>query len=464
MDSVKALEIEKKLKGQTLQEWQISSLINFGKSAAVFRGTNLMDGSTVAIKIFDDELIEKYGDTAQLKRIERELELVGRSHPNMVKILGGGFDSVTQNHFIVMEFLSGQNVKDCLEHIPMDNVPALVSQLAKCCEYLEMLGLAHRDIKPENIVISEDYSTLTLLDFGVIRPFGRGDITDDNGVQSFVGTLQYSSPEFLLRQEEDTIEGWRALTFYQIAAVTHDLVMRKPIFSDNVQPYARLVNAVQFNTPTIDNKAVPSYLIEVAKLGLMKDFRKRLSVLTWQSFHPPSPSSDKLADLRDRVSRRSAIIEDSAAALTSQEIDTAITLVEDVISQLKLKARAIRNANRSAFPPINISREADILCIGFDRSFPHNLCGDLRIWLEVQVIDPAVGLVAIFAKGSLSTKNVLQAETSVAIFHGLSSSGDLALSIERALYEAIDQAQSAPSGSDSLLLELSATTYETEHV
>lgn len=464
MDRVKALEIEKKLKGQTLQEWQISSLINFGKSAAVFRGTNLMDGSTVAIKIFDDELIEKYGDTAQIKRIERELELVGRSHPNMVKILGGGFDSVTQNHFIVMEFLSGKNIKDCLEHIPIDNVPALVSQLARCCEYLEMLGLAHRDIKPENIVISEDYSTLTLLDFGVIRPFGRGDITDDNGVQSFVGTLQYSSPEFLLRQEEDTVEGWRALTFYQIAAVTHDLVMRKPIFSDNVQPYARLVNAVQFNTPTIDNKAVPSYLIEVAKLGLMKDFRKRLSVLTWQSFHPPSPSSDKLAALRERVSKRSAIIDDSAAALTSQAIDTAITLVEDVISHLKLKARAIRNANRSAFPPINISREADILCIGFDKSLPHNLCGDLRIWLEVQVIDPAVGLVAIFAKGSLSPENGLQPETSVAIFHGLSSSGDLALSIERVLYEAIDQAQSVPSGSDSLLLELSATTYEAEHV
>ncbi|WP_131725678.1 hypothetical protein ACTTAL_06905 [Rhodobacter capsulatus] len=110
MDRVKALEIESKLKGQTLQQWQISSLINFGKSAAVFRGKNITDGGTVAIKIFDDELIEKYGDSAQLKRIDRELELIGKSHPNMVKILGGGFDSVTGNHFIVMEFLPGKNI------------------------------------------------------------------------------------------------------------------------------------------------------------------------------------------------------------------------------------------------------------------------------------------------------------------------------------------------------------------
>ncbi len=464
MDRVKALEIESKLKGQTLQQWQISSLINFGKSAAVFRGKDITDGGTVAIKIFDDELIEKYGDTAQLKRIDRELELIGKSHPNMVKILGGGFDSVTGNHFIVMEFLPGNNIKECLEHIPMDHVPALVSQLANCCEYLETLGLAHRDIKPENIVISEDYSRLTLLDFGVVRPFGRGDITDDNGVQSFVGTLQYSSPEFLLRQEEDTIEGWRALTFYQIAAVIHDLVMRKPIFSDNLQPYARLVNAVQQNTPTIDSKAVPSYLIEVARLGLMKDFRKRLSFLTWQSFHPPSPSSDKLAALRERVSKRSTIVEDPAAASASQASDTAIALVEDVISNLKVRARAIRNANRSAFPPLNISREADILCIGFEKSLPHKLSGNLRIWLEVQVIDPAVGLVAISAKGSMSTNSVLLPETSVEVFHGLSSSGDLAQSVERVLYEAIDQAQNVALGSDNLLLALSAATYEAQHV
>ena len=172
MDRVKALEIQCQLQGQMLQQWQITSLINFGKSAAVFRGKNLQDGTTVAIKIFDDELIAKYGDTAQLKRIERELELIGKSHPNMVEILGGGFDGVTKNHFIVMEFLPGKNIKDCLDQIPMDNVPALISQLASCCEHLESLGLAHRDIKPENIVLSEDFTDLTLLDFGVVRPFG----------------------------------------------------------------------------------------------------------------------------------------------------------------------------------------------------------------------------------------------------------------------------------------------------
>ncbi|MDP3194334.1 protein kinase [Tabrizicola sp.] len=464
MDKVKALEIESQLQGNVLQEWQIINLINFGKSAAVFYAKNVHSDSFVAIKIFDDELIEKYGDAAQLKRISRELELIGKSHPNMVKILGGGFDPVTGNHFIVMEYISGKNIKDCLDKIPMDNVPALVSQLADCCEYLECLGLAHRDIKPENIVISDDFSRLTLLDFGVVRPFGRGDITDDNGVQSFVGTLQYSSPEFLLRQEEDSIDGWRAHTFYQIAAVMHDLIMRKPIFADNVQPYARLVNAVQHNTPTIDSTAVPSYLIETAKLGLMKDFRQRLNHLTWRSFHPPEPSLDTLTALRERVSRRSSIMGDSSSESVMQSTDAVVALIEDVVSHLKVKARAIRTANRSAFPPINISREGDILCIGFDRSPPHSLHGNLRIWLEVQVIDSEVGLVAILAKGLLTKKDAPPPDKHVPIFIGLSSSGDLTVALERVLYEAIDQAQSVDTSNDDIVLELTPFTSEAAHV
>ena len=43
-----------------------------------------------ALKIFDDDLIQRYGDKVQLERIHRELGLIGRHHPNIVSILGGG--------------------------------------------------------------------------------------------------------------------------------------------------------------------------------------------------------------------------------------------------------------------------------------------------------------------------------------------------------------------------------------
>jgi serine/threonine-protein kinase RIO1 len=81
MDKVKAAELESKLSGHAVGKWTIESLIDHGKSAAVFRAHDPA-GTVVALKIFDDELIAKYGDATQFARIERELQLVGRSHIN----------------------------------------------------------------------------------------------------------------------------------------------------------------------------------------------------------------------------------------------------------------------------------------------------------------------------------------------------------------------------------------------
>jgi serine/threonine protein kinase len=203
MDSVKAKLLEEQLRGQTIGKWQVQALINHGKSAAVFAGAD-ESGRPVAVKVFDDELILRYGDSVQLARIERELELVGKSHPSLVGILGGGVDRLSGNHYIVMDHLDGPNLRDCLAEVPKERVPEFVRQLAAAARFLEDLGLVHRDIKPENIVLTHDLTRLVLLDLGVLRPISGSSLTDADGALPFVGTLQYSSPEFLLRSEEDT--------------------------------------------------------------------------------------------------------------------------------------------------------------------------------------------------------------------------------------------------------------------
>jgi eukaryotic-like serine/threonine-protein kinase len=292
MDAVKASLLEQKLRGRLIECWRIEQLINFGKSAAVFRAVN--GNMVAAIKIFDDELIDRYGDKTQLGRIERELNLIGKSHPNMVKILGGGIDKNTNNHYIVMEYISGPNLASCINDVPFPKIPLLIKQLASAARFLESSELVHRDIKPENIIVIEDYTKLILLDFGVLRPFGISDLTDGGDVLSFVGTLRYSSPEFLLRKEEDSIEGWRALTFYQISGVLHDLLMRKPLFEEATAPYARLVNAVQFEQPEIQNPLVHPKLIKLAQSCLIKDPKVRVKLVNWPDFEQDDTANQGL--------------------------------------------------------------------------------------------------------------------------------------------------------------------------
>lgn len=458
MDTVKAAELEKLLQGKSIGTWQVLSLKNHGKSAAVFKAT---DGKeTVALKIFDDELIEKYGDKTQIKRIERELTLVGKSHPNMVRILDGGFDKITNNHFIVMEFLDGPNLKECLNQVPTDNIPILIEQLANCCQFLECMSLAHRDIKPENIVILDDFTRLVLLDFGVLRPVGEPGLTDTDGIQPFVGTLQYSSPEFLLRKEEDTKQGWRALTFYQIGGVLHDLIMRKSLFSDQSQPYARLVNAVQFDTPTIQNTAVPSYLVETARAALIKDPHLRTSMINWDSFSAPKDQSASLSAIKERVTNRTAIIQATPSALA--ERSGSIELLETVIASLKVQVRAVRSANSASIPPLNVTREGDALLVRFRRSAAQGLPEGLILKLDVRVLDADAGAVEVNATAAIGDSISGLTLKAVSVFRGLFTSDALSAATENCIYVSLDQAQQLDSKGGAKPLQLGELTISGE--
>ncbi|MEO6882942.1 MAG: hypothetical protein ABI199_02835, partial [Bacteroidia bacterium] len=69
MDKIKALALEKEIKGTTLNGYEVIELINNGKSAAVFKAKK--DANFFALKVFDNELIERFGHEIQTKRIEQ---------------------------------------------------------------------------------------------------------------------------------------------------------------------------------------------------------------------------------------------------------------------------------------------------------------------------------------------------------------------------------------------------------
>ncbi len=438
MDAIKALELEAKLQGQSIDGWTVESLINHGKSAAVFLAHKGQE--KVAVKVFDDELIEKYGDKAQLARIERELTLVGHTHPNMVQLFGGGVDATTGNHYLVMEYLDGSNLKDCLQDIPTENVGSLISQLADCGRFLEGLGLAHRDIKPENIAILDNYSKLVLLDFGVLRPVGEVGLTDDNGIQSFVGTLQYSSPEFLLREEEDSTLGWRALTFYQIGGVLHDLLMREELFADRSVPYGRLVVAVKEDIPTIHNKTVPSYLVDLAKACLAKNPEVRTDVLSWDDFFPPNTNDTAAEAAKTRVTSRQAIAKAVQPDDTSNDVDPG-ELLQTVIDTIKLKIRGIRSSNSSSLPPVIVTRCEDEVTVTLGPNENFSMPMKLSICYAIEVLDPSIGAISLLASAYIGHPMQDNMAPSVKLFGGIFTANGIASILEKSVYVAVEQAQ-----------------------
>jgi serine/threonine protein kinase len=144
--------------------------------------------------------------------------------------LDGGKCEETDYLFVAMELLDPRTLGRVCKQLAAGQVAPLIAQLAGAARFLEERGIAHRDIKPDNTVVTADYTCVKLLDLGVIHP--PADPTEKRAGTGdrFLGTARYSPPEFLYREEEDTVEGWRAITFYQLGATLYDLLMRRQIF------------------------------------------------------------------------------------------------------------------------------------------------------------------------------------------------------------------------------------------
>ena len=309
-----AHRLETRLTNSKVGDWTIAELLGFGKSAAVFRAQCGEQES--ALKVFDPEIVDLYGEITQLSRIRREVSLSNHKHNNLVNIYEGGKCQRTGHLYLAMERIDAQSLDSLLKNIPRPDVRRIIREVSQAARFLETIGLAHRDIKPSNIIVAPDRTVL--LDLGVLRMIASPGGTDYDDTKRFLGTLQYSPPEFLLREEEDSIEGWRAVTFYQLGAVLHDLIEQKPIFSGSLEPYARLVNAVQRDTPSFTASDVPPDLISLAQNCLSKNPSVRLELVSWEDFERAPTQSNLIETTRERLRNRQGLREGEATRPDSQ--------------------------------------------------------------------------------------------------------------------------------------------------
>ncbi len=370
MDPTLAKAMTKELKGYKLQGWKLEKYLGHGYSAVVFRATKGKDRA--AIKVFDRALVEKFGYENQLERVKRELILVGKHHPNLVRILGGGEDKSKRLLYVIMEYIADPPLSKIFKKVPPRNIGPIIRQLAGASKFLEDEGTAHRDIKVDNMALSKDFKHVTLLDLGVLRPIAEQSHVTDGDWKPVIATKQYCPPEYLYRKEEDTPEGWRAITFYQIGGVLYDLINRRRLFEKEASVEAELYDAIRTLVPSVKSSRVPPELRLLASACLQKDPRMRIAMVQWASFEYDfeALSSDEKAarsDLLGKLRAASTLGNTSPTASTEYETRTVNEYaVQELANKVLFELRAFPE-----LPPIDTktSYEANaksgILHLGF---------------------------------------------------------------------------------------------------
>jgi serine/threonine protein kinase len=376
------------LKGHHIGGWLVHDYLGNGFSAVVVSAEK--DGQPAALKIIDPEMVERSGEKNQLARIMAEKALAGHGHPHLVDIFDGGRCDVTSYLHVAMEKLDPRTLGKVKRKLPRDNIGKLIGQLAQAAQFLEERGLAHRDIKPDNIFVDAEYSVVKLLDLGVIHPPNSPDGHGAGTGDRFVGTARYSPPEFLYREEEDTPECWRAVTFYQIGATLYDLLMRRQIFEDYKEPAARLYRAVRETVLVFECEDAEPWLVDLARRCLHKDWRVRNELVGWEDFQGPRSPQESGETIRDRLKRR---IEANSSHAVQTSKSKALPLrrtMNQLGGAIATMARELCHQG-SVFPPVEIKHDVDgVKCsisLKTGPSAQHDLAAVLHIQLIAEALD-----------------------------------------------------------------------------
>jgi serine/threonine protein kinase len=215
----------------------------------------------VAVKLLAEHLAD---DPAFVSRFRREALAAARLvHPNIVQVFDFGFDESQHQHFIVMEYVTGQSCAEILRergHLDVDEAVEVLTQACRGLDYAHRNGVVHRDVKPGNLMRSED-GVVKLADFGIAKATEQSSITQ---VGSVLGTAAYLAPE----QARGEDAGPRS-DIYSLGVVAYQLLSgRLPYEAASLSELA-LKQQREAPLPLEDlNPSVPETLAQAVELAL----------------------------------------------------------------------------------------------------------------------------------------------------------------------------------------------------
>ena len=274
------------LEGKTISHYRILKQIGRGGMGVVYKAEDLKLGRYVALKLLPNFLAS---DPQALNRFEREARAASAlNHPNICTVYE--IDEKDDLHFIAIELIEGQTLKDRIASGPLEIPQALKIAIDICgaLEAAHSVGIIHRDVKPSNIILTTQ-GLAKLLDFGVAKRVNPGAVeqidtlvqvapTDARrhftGPGVALGTVAYMSPEQAAGQEVDARSD-----IFSLGAVLYESISGNHPFPGKDEN--EVSRAIQLGSPSSIkrvNPAVPLELIRITSKALEKDRARRYQV------------------------------------------------------------------------------------------------------------------------------------------------------------------------------------------
>ena len=398
--------------GTKLGRYEIRSQLGAGGMGEVYLAEDTRLDRKVALKILPAEVASNQD---RMSRFVLEAKAAAAlNHPNIAHVYE--IDEIGGQHYIAMEFIDGQTLRECL-HDRQTDLRKLLRYLQYVAEGLakaHSAGIVHRDLKPENIMITRD-GHAKILDFGLaklIEPQGQkprsegglsSEATAVTALQStpgiIRGTAGYMSPE---QAQGKTRDVDHRSDIFSFGCILYEAAAGRKAFEgrDLLDSLHRIVYAP---TPLIKetNANAPDELQRIVRLCLAKD------------------PEDRYQTIKDVVIQ----LKDVRRELQGAGIDTTVPPLTGSMATSTLGAEAVArqtfSASTSASPASLSTRasSAEYIVTGIKQ---HKLAAiislvvlalgiaGLAAYLRVRTSEVAIGSIAVLpfvnASGDTSTE------------------------------------------------------------
>jgi serine/threonine protein kinase len=314
--------------GFFLGGYRILYKIASGSFGRVYRADDPSTGRVVAIKVLRRKWTE---DKRKVEMFVREGKMgMSLHHPNIVEIISVAHDKVTNQHYIVMEFVEGGNLRNLL-NIRKKLQPLEVMKIleettsALVCAFAR--GVTHRDMKLTNVLLSSQ-GPVKLVDFGLAGgQFGFEDMEADNTVDR---TVDYAG----LEKATGAPHGDPRSDLFFLGCVAYELLTGRSPLEMNRSAQARM-NAQRFQ------KIPPMKPEEVqAPPSVFRLIENMMQIEPHLRFQTPSQLLERIRETRIELEGKSSLPGAKAGQRTIFLVESDEQL-QDVL-RTKLKEQGYR--------------------------------------------------------------------------------------------------------------------------
>jgi serine/threonine protein kinase len=206
--------------------YRLDERIATGGMGDVWRGTDVVLGRTVAVKVLKSSMMS---DPEFAARFYGEARMMAAfRHPGVVEVYdyasAGDSHDEDQCAYLVMAYVEGEPLSTRLKEagrLGVSETLSIVAQVADALHAAHQNGTVHRDVKPGNLIVKPTGAVI-LVDFGVARSTA---VTSLTGVNSIVGTALYMAPEQVAKGNVTP-----ATDIYALGAVAYHCIAGHPPF------------------------------------------------------------------------------------------------------------------------------------------------------------------------------------------------------------------------------------------